>query len=84
MPGFKERFEHELKTYALNTAKTDINVYADLHRKFAAWIGNCFIIIGGSMIASFNTFSDLTIKRQDYEESSMDAKGGVVLKRTIF
>jgi actin-related protein len=39
MPGFKERFEHELKSYALNTAKTDINVYADLHRKFAAWIG---------------------------------------------
>lgn len=49
LPGFTERFEYEIKNVALSSAKTDINVYADLHRKYAAWIG-------GSMIASFSTF----------------------------
>ena len=46
----------------MNSAKTDINVYADLHRKYAAWIG-------GSMIASFSTFSDMTIKKEEYESN---------------
>ena len=49
LPGFTDRFEYEMKGLASNSAKTDINVYADLHRKFAAWIG-------ASMIASFSTF----------------------------
>jgi actin beta/gamma 1 len=60
MPGFHERFDYELKGFAMNSTKTDINVYADLHRKYAAWIG-------GSMMASFSTFSDMTIKRDEYE-----------------
>ena len=30
MPGFHERFDHEIKSLAMHSAKTDINVYADL------------------------------------------------------
>ncbi len=60
----------------MHSAKTEINVFADLHRKFAAWIG-------GSMFASFSTFHDLTIKREDYENAS-ENKGSIVLKKTIY
>ena len=60
LPGFHERFDQEIRREAREgpkeirdkawvPVKTDINVYADLHRKYAAWIG-------GSMIASFSTF----------------------------
>ena len=61
MPGFKERFETDICQLAENSAKTDINVFADLYRKNAAWIG-------GSMLASFSTFKDMTITKEDYEQ----------------
>ena len=76
MPGFKERFEHEIKRLARNSARTDINVYADLHRRFATWIG-------GSMIASFSTFDNMMINRSDYQDGG-DTKSSLVLKKTIF
>ena len=60
LPGFHERFDNEIKMLAMNTAGTDINVFADLHRKYAAWIG-------GSMIGSFSTFKDMAIKKEDFE-----------------
>ena len=62
MPGFKERFENEIIRIAESTAKTDINVYADLHRKNAAWIG-------GSMLASFSTFKDMCITKEEYDNT---------------
>ena len=77
MPGFHERFDHELKMLAMNSTKTDINVYADLHRKYAAWIG-------GSMFASFSTFSDMTIKRDEYENIQDGEKSHLILKKTIY
>jgi actin-related protein len=60
LPGFTERFEYEIRKEAKEgpkemrekawvPVKTDINVTADLHRRYAAWIG-------GSMISSFSTF----------------------------
>jgi centractin len=76
MSGFKERFEHEIKRLAKTTARTEINVYADLHRRYATWIG-------GSMIASFNTFDEMMITRADYTEGP-EPKQGLVLKKTIF
>jgi len=45
---------------AEQNAKTDINIFADLYRKNAAWIG-------GSMLASFSTFRDMTITKEEYE-----------------
>jgi len=62
MPGFRERFEMEICQMAENSAKTDINVFADLYRKNAAWIG-------GSMLASFSTFKEMTITKEDYESN---------------
>lgn len=77
MPGFVERFDYEIKNLALHSAKTDINTYVDLHRKYAAWIG-------GSMLASFNTFSEMTIDRDDYENASELERPTLILKKTIY
>jgi actin len=71
LPGYKERFEHELIQLAGGGLKTDVNVTADLHRKYASWIG-------GSMIASLSTFDEMTIKASEYMEATSD-KGSIVL-----
>ena len=77
MPGFKERFEMEICQKAENSAKTDINVFADLYRKNAAWIG-------GSMLASFSTFRDMTITKEDYENSQQEPdKSTAILRKSI-
>lgn len=55
MRNFEERFDYELRMLAQNDAKTEIAITAALHRKNAAWVG-------GSMLASFNTFHMMTIK----------------------
>jgi len=73
LPGFKDRFEFEIKSLASHTAKTDINVTADLHRKNAAWIG-------GSMLASFSTFKEMTISKEDYESTAGEDKSTAILK----
>ena len=62
MPGFRDRFEDEIIRIAEQSAKTDINVHADLHRKNAAWIG-------GSMLASFSTFKDMCITKEEYDNT---------------
>jgi actin-related protein len=77
MPGFHERFENSIKDLAMNQAKTEINVYADLHRKYAAWIG-------GSMLGSFSTFPDMTIKREEYENTIDIERPSLILKKTIY
>lgn len=77
LPGFHERFDYEIKNLAMNSAKTDINVYADLHRKYSAWIG-------GSMLASFSTFTDMAIKREEYENTAENERDTLILKKTIY
>ena len=74
MPGFKERFQDEIVRQAEHSAKTDINVYADLHRKNAAWIG-------GSMLSSFSTFKDMTVSNESYMETAEGERSSVVLKK---
>ena len=59
MKRFPERFDNEIRNLARGEAKTDINVTAALHRKYAAWVG-------GSILASFSTFGDMTIKLSEY------------------
>lgn len=76
MPGFKERFEDEIIRLAEHNAKTDINITADLHRKNAAWIG-------GSMLASFSTFKDMCISKDDYDQTADVEKSHIILKKTI-
>lgn len=76
MPGFKERFEDEILKLAEHNAKTDINVYADLHRRHAAWIG-------GSMLASFSTFRDMTITKEEYDNTADIEKTTAILKKSF-
>lgn len=59
MNGFVNRFEAEIRDLAREDAKTDINICAVLHRKYAAWVG-------GSMISSFSTFKDMAVENQEY------------------
>ena len=77
MPGFKERFERELCQRAEHSAKTDINIFADLYRKNAAWIG-------GSMLASFSTFREMTITKEEYENNQQEPdKSTAILRKSI-
>lgn len=76
MPGFRDRFEDEIIRLAEHNAKTDINVFADLHRKNAAWIG-------GSMLASFSTFKDMCITKEDYDDTAETERNVAILKKSI-
>mmetsp|Transcript_9553 Transcript_9553/g.16038 ORF Transcript_9553/g.16038 Transcript_9553/m.16038 type:complete len:170 (-) Transcript_9553:38-547(-) len=76
MPAFRERFEDEIVKLAEHNAKTDINVFADLHRKHAAWIG-------GSMVASFSTFRDMTITKDEYDNTADIEKTTAILKKSF-
>lgn len=78
MKNFPDRFDWELRSLAAAEAKTEIIVTAALHRKNAAWVG-------GSMLASFNTFHMMTIKQTDYSETNPDTeKQACILKKTIY
>ena len=77
MKRFPERFDYELRKFARGEAKTDINISAALHRKNAAWVG-------GSMLASFSTFGDMTIKLAEYQETTETEKSLAILKKTIY
>jgi len=59
-------------------AKTDIIITAALHRKNAAWVG-------GSMLASFNTFHMMTIKHAEWLETAPETdRMSCILKKTIY
>lgn len=77
MPGFRERFENEIRSHAAHTADTDIKVFADLHRKNAAWIG-------GSMISSFSTFKDMLLTKEDYEAGDPTERSNAILKKSVW
>lgn len=78
MKGFTDRFDSEIRQLAEQNAKTDINVSAALHRRYAAWIG-------GSMLSSFSTFGDTTIKFNEYYEAAQENERGLcILKKTVF
>lgn len=78
MRGFTDRFDSDIRQFAENSAKTDINVSAALSRKYAAWMG-------GSMLASFSTFGDTTVKQQEWSETGQETdRGNCILKKTLF
>lgn len=62
MKGFPDRFDHEVRTLA-NSRNADIAVHANLNRRNAAWIG-------GSMLASMNTFKDITLTNTAYQDTT--------------
>lgn len=76
MRGFTDRFDSEIRSLAEQNAKTDINVSAALHRKHAAWIG-------GSMLASFSTFGDTTIKHGEYYEATQENERSLCILKKL-
>uniref|UniRef100_A0A3Q1IJ24 Uncharacterized protein n=1 Tax=Anabas testudineus TaxID=64144 RepID=A0A3Q1IJ24_ANATE len=59
-PGIEERMQKELSGLAPPSIKTKI--IAPTERKYSAWMG-------GSMLASFHTFKQMSISKQEYDES---------------
>ena len=76
MAGFKDRFEDEIVRLAEHNAKTDINVFAGPHRGHSAWIG-------GSMLASFSTFKDMTMTREEYDNAADIERNKIILMKSI-
>ena len=58
-PGINERITKELKMLAPDTIK--VRVITPPERKYSVWIG-------GSILASLNTFQDIWITREEYDE----------------
>ena len=59
-PGLAERLEKEITALAPPSAK--IKIVAPEERKYAVWIG-------GQVLASLSTFSQMTITKDEYDES---------------
>ena len=59
-PGFADRMQKEITLLAPPTMK--INVIAPPERKYSAWIG-------GSILASLSTFQQMSISKQEYDET---------------
>jgi len=74
LPGYKERIEKDLMKHIPDDAKSELNIICDSQRKYASWIG-------GSMLASLGTFSNLVINKNDYQEN--EGKGSIVQKKTF-
>lgn len=66
MQNFKDRFEDEIISLAEHYAGTGISVHSDANRGHAAWIG-------GSMFASFSTFRDMVITKEEYDNMPREA-----------
>ncbi|KAM9974667.1 hypothetical protein ACTFIW_008129 [Dictyostelium discoideum] len=60
LPGIADRMNNELTALAPSTMK--IKIIAPPERKHSVWIG-------GSILASFSTFQDMWISKEEYNES---------------
>jgi actin beta/gamma 1 len=58
--GFGERMEKELISLAPGTMK--VKITAPPERKYSAWLG-------GSLLASLNTFEEMCVSKEEYDES---------------
>lgn len=72
--NLKERLVQDLQNNRRQEIK-EFQVYGEIHRPHSSWIG-------GSLIGSIQTFQNLKIKKQDYEESS-DSRANFLFKKTI-
>ncbi|CAG0907958.1 unnamed protein product [Cyprideis torosa] len=59
-PGFADRLQKEITSLAPSTMK--VKVIAPPERKYSVWIG-------GSILASLDTFQQMWISKQEYDES---------------
>ncbi|KRX90145.1 Cleavage stimulation factor subunit 3 [Trichinella pseudospiralis] len=71
LPGFVDRFIHEVNTRSSSNAKVKIHsAVTASERRFGAWIG-------GSILASLANFQQMWISKQEYEETGR----GIVEKK---
>lgn len=59
-PGISEILQSELRVLASNSTK--IKVIAPPDRKYSVWIG-------GSMLSSLSTFWEMSVSKDDYDET---------------
>ena len=71
LPGLPQRLKKELEREMVGRS---VSVTTDSQRRNSAWIG-------GSMFASFSTFENFQISRNEYDEGKLDIKS-LVSRRT--
>lgn len=76
--GLTDRVQNDLETiYYQEFSRHEHKVHAPANRAVAAWVG-------GSMIASIETFQKLSITRIEYEEHpEVDKKLALICRRTL-
>ena len=60
LPGITDRMQKELTS--LSPSNMKVKIVAPPERKYSVWIG-------GSILASLNTFQNLWFSKQEYDES---------------
>ena len=70
--GFPERLKREIKNLAPESLKEEVNVIAFPERK-------CSAVIGGSIMSSLESFKDMWITKDEYEESG----AAIIYKKCI-
>uniref|UniRef100_A0A0G4I0M6 Actin n=1 Tax=Chromera velia CCMP2878 TaxID=1169474 RepID=A0A0G4I0M6_9ALVE len=73
LPGLAARVRLELSRILSPDLVRQMEIVADPHRKYSAWIG-------GSMVASFSTFQQLFISKSEFEEQKADLSSLVARK----
>lgn len=76
--GLTDRIQNDLMSvYYQEFTRQDSKVHAPANRAVAAWVG-------GSMMASIETFQKLSIKRSEYDEHpEVDKRLSLICRRTI-
>lgn len=76
--GLSERIERDLRNmYSREMSNSENRLITPANRANAAWVG-------GSMMASIQTFQNLSIKRSEYEENGeIEAKLAFISQKTI-
>ena len=76
--GLTDRIQNDLQSvYYQEFARQDSKVHAPANRAVAAWVG-------GSMMASIETFQKLSIKRSEYDDHpEIDKRLALICRRTL-
>jgi actin len=65
IPGFCERLEKEMKGHGTHVIEDVVEIDVAMDRNYSVWIG-------GSLMASLNSFQQMWISRSEYDEHGRD------------
>ena len=75
IPGMLPTMDIELKKSVKEPmAEFELKVFSDSHRKYASWIG-------GSMLASFSTFNQFIVTKQNFDDAGPNAS--IIMKKAF-